>query len=160
MLTVTAYHGARVPFDLADINLDPWFQTTDERKVSLGAYFTTNQLLASMYGQVLVADLCFHNLVDLRMLNGVFTALDFYASLPVDIPERLAGEVSAGYIGALEPHHLLEFALTRIDIVREMKTMGYDGIAFREANSDVFVPFARSVIHPQSLMKRKTRWRN
>lgn len=146
-LTVNAYHGTPSSFTLDQIKLDPWPHTTNDRKVSLGAYFTSNKELASLYGQVLEARLMFNNLVDLRGFDGIQDARVFYRSLPAEIPDRLACEVSAGYSGALDAYHLLETALGRCDLINQLKGAGCDGIAFREAYSDVFVPLLRSSIY-------------
>ncbi len=145
--TVQAYHGTPNLFALDQIKLDPWPHTTNDRKVSLGAYFTSNKELASLYGQVLEAKLVFKKLVDLRGFDGIQDARAFYRSLPADIPDRLACEVSAGYSGVLDVYHLLETALGRCDLINQLKSAGCDGIAFREAYSDVFVPLLRSTIY-------------
>ena len=147
-LTVNAYHGTPKPFSLDQLKIDPWPSTTDDRKISLGAYFTSNQVLASMYGQILEATLVFNAALDLRCFDGVRDAQEFYRCIPVDIPDRLGREVSAGYSGLLEAYHLLETALGRCDLIHQLKSIGCDGIAFRESYSDVYVPLVRRSIYP------------
>lgn len=143
---MVAWHGTNLPLSVTDLWLDPCPKYTDERKVSLGVYFTTNRHLAECYGNPIKANLSFKNLLDLTALQD-FTPVEFFGALPVDVPMRLKAEIVGGYTGQLEAHHILEQLLCRYDLVAKLKLLGFDGIAFREAYSDVYVPFSKAVIN-------------
>ncbi len=144
--------------NLADINYNSNKEYTDDRKISLGAYFTTNNTLASMYGKgkPLKATLAFKKLLDLSNLSR-FSADEFFDSIPLEIPEKVKGEIVGGYTQQIEGHFILERLLSKIDLIEELKKQGFDGISFIEAHSQVIVPFDRMNVKELYLESKKER---
>lgn len=140
------WHGSRTKLPVNSLRIDPNPKYTDERKISLGLYFTSNKKLSELYGIPISADLDFQSLLDLTHLDR-FTPAEFFECIPLDIPEKLKAEIVGGYTAQMDGHHILESLLSRFDFVNRLKQQGYDGVAFREAYSDVYVPFYRSVIN-------------
>lgn len=144
---VQVWHGSNKAFSINDINCSEQRMHGEDRKISMGAYFTNNEKLAACYGKPMACHLAFNKLLDLRRFEvGTFTPKEFFDALPVNISLRIRAEITAGYVGAQEPYFLLESLLRMMDLVSKLKSMGYDGITFNEAYSDTYVAFDNSVV--------------
>ena len=138
----SVWRGSDEKYTSLDAIICPEREGTDDRNISLGAYFTDNKVLAGHYGHVKSYQLQFNQLLNLTGATGN-QILDL---LPMHIPNRVKGEIIGGYIFQLEPHFVLERLLLKLYLVNQLTDLGYDGIAFTESYSSVFVPFNKAVI--------------
>jgi len=138
----SVWRGSDKKHTTLDTILTPERTCNDEPKISLGAYFTDNKTLAGCYGYVKGYQLQFNQLLNLSGATGN-QILDL---LPIHIPNKIKGEIIGGYILPLEPHFVLERLPLKFNLVNRLTDLGYDGIAFTESYSRVFVPFDKSVI--------------
>lgn len=131
-VTATVFHGTDAEFGRFDCS--PKHDLNSRR---LGAYFTTNQALASLYGtRVIQASVHLSNPLDIRGLDAR-AAIDM---LPISCGER--AELRSAFRGTDYMQYGLLESLSPIHLRVRLEVANYDGIIYSEAGGDAFIAFS------------------